>query len=110
MPSVYILPVNEKNQKGEEEDVHTHAAHVHVCALLISQSSSNGEKERERLFRAPGSVLLFPCSKKKFSPIINDYTNVVPFRIPSYRNHRVVEIFIPTDFSRMVERPVIRRV
>lgn len=84
MPSVYILPVNEKNQKGEEEDVHTHAAHVHVCALLISQSSSNGEKERERLFRAPGSVLLFPCSKKKFSPIINRTITQMSSRFESH--------------------------
>lgn len=69
------------------------------------------EREREivsssrfRTFISLFEKEIFPDNKP------NDYTNVVPFRIPSYRNHRVVEIFIPTDFSRMVERPVIRRV
>lgn len=69
------------------------------------------EREREivsssrfRTFISLFEKEIFPDNK------LNDYTNVVPFRIPSYRNHRVVEIFIPTDFSRMVERPVIRRV
>lgn len=80
MPSVYILPVNEKNQKGEEEDVHTHAAHVHVCALLISQSSSNGEKEREivsssrfRTFISLFEKEIFPDNKRlhKCRPVSN---------------------------------------
>lgn len=107
MPSVYILPANEKNQKGEEGggDVHTHAAHIHLCTLLISQSSSNGEKERERdSFELPFyfEKEIFPDNKA------NDYTNVVvPFRIPSYRKSSRRDLY-PDEFFPRFDRIIYK--
>lgn len=107
MPSVYILPANEKNQKGEEGGRRTHARGTHspMHAPDFSIFLERRERERERdSFELPFyfEKEIFPDNKA------NDYTNVVvPFRIPSYRKSSRRDLY-PDEFFPRFDRIIYK--
>lgn len=98
MPSVYILPANEKNQKGEEGGRRTHARGTHSPMHAPDFSIFLERREREREILSSSRFI----SKKKFFPIIKrTITQMSSSRFEYHRiGNQVVEIFIPMNFSR----------